>query len=194
MCKAIALVLAGVLLLAPSVCAASGIPDPDQSYVEVDNGGFGVTTCPSADGQPFEYVTVHANRADGTPIEGISSGDFFWQIASSCTASMEAVDSATNMNGEIRFRTWAASPCCCADNQPSVVGLVVQIYTVIVNDYDEVYVNSYDEDCDGDVDPIDFVMFTADYPPNPYDLCSDFDFDGDVDPVDFVLFALHFNH
>jgi hypothetical protein len=193
MSRAIALTLAGILLLAPSVCATYGIPDPDLSFVEVDNGGYGLARCPVGDGPPFEYVTVTARRSDGTPIEGIPASSFFWTITSDCYVVMQAVDSETNANGEIRFRMKGSGPCCCTGGLV-VVGLEVQIYTVVINDYDEVYSNSFDEDCDADVDPIDFVMFMMDLAPNPYDPCSDFDFDGDVTPIDFVIFALHMGH
>jgi hypothetical protein len=55
-------------------------------------------------------------------------------------------------------------------------------------------VKSADLDCDLDVDLVDFSLFGAAYPPNPYDPCCDYDCDGDVDLVDFSLFAQHWQH
>jgi hypothetical protein len=193
MSRTLAGVLAGITILAVAGVAGAGIPDPTLSFVTIDNGGRGLATCPAGDGPEFQYVTVTAKRSDATPIEGIPSTSFFF-TADGCDVTMIAEDPETNQDGEIRFKVRGDETCCCAAATLAEIYLSVRIYTVAISDSDTLYANSFDEDCDGDVDPVDFSLFAGDFPPNAYDPCSDFDYNDEITPVDFSLFSGHFGH
>ena len=177
------------LVLAMAVTAGAGIPSADDSYVTMDAGGMGLTTCPAGDASAYGYISVTALRADLTPIQGIPSGSFFFTVTGtgSGNVSINAFDSETNASGVCRFE---------AQGDGTVVygslTVTVQIYTVVVNDSDTLWCNTFDYDDDGDVDPVDFGAFAGNFGGTNQN--SDFDWDGDVDPVDFGTFAGHFGH
>jgi hypothetical protein len=193
MSRTLAGVLAGMIILAVAGVASAGIPDPTKSFVTIDNGGIGLATCPSGDGPAFQYVTVTARRADNTPIEGIPATSFFW-TTTPCDVTMVAQQPETNVDGELQFQAIGDETCCCEDDTRAEIELSVRIYTVAINSSVILYAISFDEDCDDDVDPVDFSLFAGDFPPNPYNLCSDFDFNNLITPVDFSLFSGHFGH
>jgi hypothetical protein len=186
MSRVLASVLAGCLVLAVAGVAGAGIPDSDQSSIAASMGGM--ATCPSGDGPAFQYVTVTAKRADSTPIQGIHSSNFFF-TSTGGNVTVTAVDSQTDVNGEIRFEVVADQ----AIAYPNTVTIGVSIYTIAVNSTVDVTCNTFDYDLDGDVDPVDFGTFAADF--GTVAPRSDFDWSGgNVDPIDFGSFAGHFGH
>jgi hypothetical protein len=186
MSRILAGVLAGCLVLAMAGVAGAGIPDPDQSSVALDTGGL--STCPQGDGPAFQYVTVTAKRADSTPIQGIPSSSFFFSVTGG-DVTFNAVDSETDTNGEIRFEVVGDE----AIGYPTVLAISCQIYTVVLNDSDNLSCITYDYDLDGDVDPVDFGTFAGDF--GAVAPRSDFDWSGgNIDPIDFGSFAGHFGH
>jgi hypothetical protein len=189
MSRTLAGVLAGCLVLAMATVAGAGIPDADASSVTLDAGGQGLTTCPLGDASAYGYINVTALRSDLTPISGIPSSSFFFTITGtgSGNVSISAFDTETNVGGVCRFE---------ANGDGTVVygSLTVecQIYTVVLNDSDLLWCNTYDYDDNGTVNPVDFGTFAGDFGGTAQK--SDFDWDGDVDPVDFGSFASHFGH
>jgi hypothetical protein len=182
-------ILAGVLVLAMAAVAGAGIPSADESFVEMTAGGKGLTTCPAGDASAYGYITVTALRSDQTPISGIQSSDFFFTVTGtgSGNVSINAFDTETNANGEIRFEAQGTGTVLYGS-----LTVTVQIYTVVLNDSDTLWVNTYDYDDNGTVNPVDFVTFAGDYGGSAEK--SDFDWNGVVNPVDFVSFAGHFGH
>jgi len=189
MSRTLAGVLAGCLILSMAAVAGAGIPDADASYVTMTAGGKGLTTCPLGDGNPYQYITVTALRTDLSPIQGIPSGNFFFTItgSGSSNVSIDAVDTETDVSGNIRFEANSSGTVLYGS-----LTITVQIYTVVLTDSDLLWCNTYDYDDDGDVDPVDFVGFAGDFGTTNEE--SDFTWDGVVDPVDFVSFASHFGH
>ena len=190
MSRTLAGVLAGCLVLAMASIAGAGIPSADDSYVTMDAGGMGLVTCPAGDASSYGYISVTALRADLTPIQGIPSGSFFFTVTGtgSGNVSINAFDSETNASGVCRFEAQGDGTVAYGS-----LTVTVQIYTVVVNDSDTLWCNTYDYDDDGDVDPIDFGTFAGDFAGGTAQR-SDFDWDGDVDPIDFGSFAGHFGH
>lgn len=186
MSRILAGVLAGCLVLAIAGVAGAGIPDPDQSQVSLSTGGL--TTCPQGDGPAYQYVTVTAKRADSSPIQGIPSSSFFFTVTGG-DVTMTAVDSETDVNGVIRFSIVGDE----AIAYPNTIGISCQIYTVVLNDSDNLTCNTYDYDLNGTVNPIDFGTFAGDF--GTVAPRSDFDWSGgNVNPIDFGSFAGHFGH
>jgi hypothetical protein len=182
-------ILAGVLVLAMAAAAGAGIPDADQSFITMQNGGKGLNTCPAGDANPYSYITVTALRNDLTPIQGIPSSDFFFTVTGtgSGNVSINAFDSETSASGEIRFQAQGDGTVLYGS-----LSVSVQIYTVVLNSTATLWVNTYDFDDNGTVNPVDLVTFASDF--GGTNERSDYDWDGDVDPVDLVKFAGHFGH
>jgi hypothetical protein len=189
MSRTLAVVLAGCLVLGMATVAGAGIPDADASSVSMTAAGKGLATCPAGDAAAYSYITVTAIRADLSPIQGIPSSSFFFTITGtgSGNVSISAFDSESDVNGQCRFQA-------NGDGTVPYGSLTVtcQIYTVVLNDSDLLWCNTFDYDNDGDVDPVDFGTFAGDF--SVYNERSDFDWNGTVDPVDFGTFAGHFGH
>ena len=182
-------VLAAWLVLVMATVAGAGIPDADASYIDLDNGGKGLNTCPAGDASPYRYINVIALRADLTPIQGIESEYFFFTITGSGSGniSLNAVDAETNASGIIRFEAQGTDTILYGS-----VTVEVQIYTTVLTDSDLLWCNTYDYEADGDVDLVDFVAFASDY--GGTNERSDFDWNGPINLIDFVSFAGHFGH
>ena len=186
-------VLAGCLVLIMATVAGAGIPDADASYVKMNvagTDGKGLVTCPAGDASAYWYITVTALRTDLSPIQGIPSGSFFFNVVGtgSGNVSINAFDTETDASGNIRFQAQGDGTVLYGS-----LTVTVQIYTVVLSDSDLLWCNTYDYDDDGDVDPVDFGTFAGDFAGGTAER-SDFDWDGDVDPVDFGSFAGHFGH
>jgi hypothetical protein len=178
------------LVLGVAGTAAAGIPDPDLSTVVLTAGGL--ATCPALDGPTYQYITVTAKRADATPIQGIPWSSFFFTVSGG-DVGITHVDAETDVNGQIRFTV--------DDDEnipyPGPVTIEVQIYTVVLNDSDNLTCAAFDlfplGVGDGTVGVQDFVIFGQDY--NQVQPRSDFNFSGGpVGVQDFVLFGQHYNH
>jgi hypothetical protein len=183
----IVLVVSLVLgLVAP---ASAGIPDADASHVTMTAQGKGLSTCPAGDGDDYSYITVTALRSDLTPIQGIPSNSFFFTITGSGSGnvSINAYDSETDASGVIRFQAHGDGVVAYGS-----LTIQVQIYTVVLNDSDLLWCNTFDYDGNGTVNPVDFVAFASYYGSSSE--MGDFDWDGTVNPVDFVEFASHYGH
>jgi hypothetical protein len=103
------------------------------------------------------------------------------------------VDAETDASGNIRFEVSYTGPIAHGS-----ITVTVQIYTVVVNDSDALWFNTFDYDLNGEVNPVDFVEFAADFGPGNYDERSDFDWTPgtppEINPIDFVEFAAHWTH
>ena len=89
------LAVGAILLIALSVTGADTTPVPDSVQSRVELPGIPVmTTCPAGDGPPLQHITVYAKRADGSPIAGIASPDFHFDVDGNVTIT--AVDEETD--------------------------------------------------------------------------------------------------
>ncbi len=185
------------MVLAIASVACAGIPDPTLSTIALDTQGVkaGLMTCYNGDADAYEFILVTAKSADTNPIEGIPYSSFFFTVTGGdCTFTAQTTE--TDMNGEIQFSVVADESIAHPDG-PMVVGVPieigVQIYTVVLDGTVFLTCNTVDYDVMGDVDPIDFGKFAADYPVAiPYEERSDFNWDNAVDPLDFGRFAAHY--
>ena len=183
-------VLAGVLvvMLAVAATAVAGIPDPDLSSVGLDTP-LGMVSCPLGDGPAYQYITVTARRADNSPIEGVPASSFFFNVTGGDVTVTE-VDAETDLNGEIRFEMVADETIVKLD--PDFLTIQCQIYTVVLNDSDQIEVNSFDIDESGGVGLADLAFFASDY--GTSQKRSDFDWSGGVGLADLAFFATHYGH
>jgi hypothetical protein len=181
--------VSGLLILAMAAVAGAGIPDADASSVTLDAGGMGLTTCPAGDAAAYGYINVTALRSDLTPIAGIPSSSFFFTVTGtgSGNVSINAFDSETNVSGVCRFGAQGTGTVPYGS-----LAVECQIYTVVLNDSDLLWCNTYDYDSNGTVNPVDFGTFAGDF--GGTNQRSDFDWNGIVNPVDFGSFASHFGH
>jgi hypothetical protein len=188
MLRTLAVVLAGLVVLAGT--AVAGIPDPDLSYVDVGPDVY-MTSCPAGDGPAYQYVTVYANRADGTPIAAIPSTSFFFTITGgNVTMTCVSVPPETDGTGMIQFEMVADETIELL--APSALGVDCQIYTIVLNDHDDVQVNTFDLNLNDCVDLADFSMFSAMY--LTADPRGDYNGNGLVDLPDFGMFSAHYLH
>ncbi len=178
-----------VVMLAVTATAGAGIPDPDNSQLDLA-APAGMATCPDGDGPAYQYITVTAKRVDASPIEGIPSDSFFFVVTGG-DVTISAVDAETDSNGEIRFEKVGDESIVLLD--PSFLTVEAQIYTVVLNDSDDLECNSFDIDDMGDgVGLEDFAYFATDFGGSAKR--SDFDWNGTVALEDFAYFAAHFGH
>lgn len=181
--------MVGVLVvLAVAAAAVAGIPDPDNSQVTLSSPA-GMATCPSGDGPAYQYITVTAKRADASPIQGIPSTSFFFTVTGG-DVTISAVDSETDVNGDIRFQMVGNETIVLLS--PSYLTVEVQIYTVALNDSDNLQCNSFDINDDSAVGLEDFAFFSSDFGTTA--ARSDFNWDGTVGLEDFAFFSAHFGH
>lgn len=188
MSRTLAGVLVGIMVLALAGAASAGIPDPDNSNVVLGPDG-GMCSCPAGDGPAYEYITVTAKRADASPIAGIPYGSFFFVVTGG-EVTITHVDDETDSVGEIRFDMVADETII--KQAPEYLTVECQIYTVVLNDSDDLEVNSFDIDGNGCVGLSDFGIFASIYLTS--DWRGDFDWNGTVGLSDFGLFAAHYLH
>lgn len=181
-------VLVGLLLLGVAGVANAGIPDPDLSSC-VLGPAAGMATCPAGDGPAYQNITVTAKRSDTTPIEGIPYSSFFFTVTGG-DVTITHVDDETDANGEIRFEMVGDETIVLLD--PDFLTIEVQIYTVVLNDSDDLECNSYDINQDDAVGLADFSAFSQDY--GSAEKRSDFNWDGTVGLADFSQFSQHYGH
>jgi hypothetical protein len=186
MSRTLAGVLAGMFLLAFACGAVAGIPDPDESSVDLtDDSGAGMATCPDFDGLAYSSVKVTALRSNLSPIEGIPYNSFFFLVTGGDVNFSHTTDE-TDVNGEIFFDV---------DDNECIVGDVTiegQIYTVVLNDSDLLSCNCYDINQDGGVGAQDFALWLSVY--GTTDSSGDFNWDGGVGAQDFALWLSHYGH
>ena len=188
MSRTLAGVLVGLMVLALAGVATAGIPDPDNSSVSLGPDA-GMCSCPAGDGPTYEYITVEVKRADATPIEGIPYGSFFFTVTGG-DVTITHVDDETNSVGQIRFDMVADETIIQLD--PDYLTVECQVYTVVLNDSDDLEVNSFDIDGNGQVGLSDFGIFSSIYLTS--DPRGDFDWNGTVGLSDFGLFSAHYLH
>ena len=196
MSRTLAGVLVGLMVLALAGVATAGIPDPDNSKVYLgDETGddLGMCSCPAGDGPVYQYITVEAKRADGSPIQGIPYASFFFTVTGG-DVTITHVDNETGSTGLIRFEMFADETIRKLVPEHGTDYLVVecQIYTVVLNDGGNLEVNSFDIDGNGQVGLSDFGQFSAMYLTANRE--GDFDWNGTVGLSDFGLFSAHYLH
>jgi hypothetical protein len=190
MSRILAGVLAGLFVLAVAGGAVAGIPDPDNSNCLPQ--GTGMATCPALDGAGLN-IQVEAKTAIANPIAGIPSTSFFFTV----TGADVNINVDPAWNGGVPETNGSGIIQFIMDDAETFVGNItveVQIYTVALNDSDQLYLNNYDIQNNGTgVGGQDFALFVADFgDPVPR---SDFNHSGgNVGGQDFALFVAHFGH
>jgi hypothetical protein len=188
MLRTLAVVVAGLTILAGT--AVAGIPDPDYSTVTL-GPDQNMVSCPGGEGPTYEFVTVNARRADNTPIAEIPSTSFFFTITGgNVTMTCTSVPPETDVNGDIQFNMVADETIELLS--PSELGVECMIYTIVLNDYDGLQVNTFDLNGNGCVDLADFSMFSSIYLTN--NPRGDYNWSGQVDLPDFGMFSAHYLH
>jgi hypothetical protein len=177
------------MVLAFAGVATAGIPDPGLSTV-VLGPDAGMVTCPQGDAPAYEYITVTAKRSDATPIAGIPYNSFFFTVTGG-DVTITHVDAQTNAAGEIRFDMVGDETIIALPPDPELL-VECQIYTVVLTAGDDIPVNSFDIDGNGQVGLSDFGIFSSIYLTS--DARGDFDWNGTVGLSDFGLFSAHYLH
>jgi hypothetical protein len=101
------------------------------------------------------------------------------------------VDAQTNAAGEIRFDMVGDETIIALPPDPELL-VECQIYTVVLTAGDDIPVNSFDIDGNGQVGLSDFGIFSSIYLTS--DARGDFDWNGTVGLSDFGLFSAHYLH
>jgi hypothetical protein len=150
-----------------------------------------MVSCPQGDGPVYEYITVNARRSDNTPIADIPSTSFFFTITGgNVTIVCTSVPPVTDAAGDIQFSMVADETIELL--APSALGVECMIYTIVLNDYDGLQVNTFDLNGNGCVDLADFSIFSSIYLTT--DPRGDYDWSGLVDLPDFGYFSAHYLH
>ena len=179
-----------VVMLAVTATAAAGIPDPDNSSVDLPVPPGGLATCPDGDGPAYQYITVTAKDGSANPIQGIPSGYIFFVVTGG-DVTISAADTETDVNGECRFEMVGDESLQLFS--PSFLNVEAQIYTVVVSTSVDLECNTFDIQNLGDgVGLEDFAEFAGDYGGTAKR--SDFNWDGGVGLEDFAHFAAHYGH
>ena len=200
------LMLGAPMAFAPTAgIATAGIIDPCGAPVVYT----GVTpecyfACPHGDTDSFLtsgfFFSFTILDLLGHPIANIPGTDF-WMIDCDptnilvlCAGSASSrADSATNALGKTTMSlTSMAVGGCATGLSPVCQGIILQQPGPCTNYCFSVRVRSCDRNADLLMNLSDLAIFASDYPPNPYDECSDFDCDGIVNIVDLARFAIHY--
>lgn len=182
---AIACLWIGLVLASP---AAGVLPDPELSDITLSPDD-GMASCPAGDGPVYEYIIVALKASDATPIEGIPWTEFFFSVTGG-DVTVDHVTDATDPAGVIRFDMVADDAVVLLG--PELLTIECTVLSVVLNDTEELSVNSFDLNEDGCVDEADFAVFTSIY--TTADPRGDFSWNGQVGLSDLGLFSAHYLH
>ena len=181
-------VVVAVVVLASGVCLA-GIPAPPLCTIESSGNGAcspGATVCPDGD---HDVITVSITLIDqyGMPVAS-QPLDVWADLAATgfryCPLE-NLKTTTTNLDGEatVTFQRFGG----CGD-----LSFYADCMSVIIGPSEPIYIASYDNDANVQVDLNDFITFAEAYcTANP---CCDYDCSGLVDLSDFIDFAHHYQH
>ncbi|MFH1313925.1 MAG: Ig-like domain-containing protein [Candidatus Eisenbacteria bacterium] len=181
-------VTVAVTVLTSGVCLA-GIPLPPLCTIEASGNGDcspGATVCPEGDG---DVITVFIELIDqyGMPV-GDQPVDIWADLDATGFRYCPLEDlktTVTNIDGQatVTFARFGG----CGD-----LSFYAECLYVPIGPSDLIYVASYDNDGNLQVDLNDFIGFAGAYlTANP---CCDYDCSGLVDLSDFIQFAGHYLH
>lgn len=199
------LVVATNEIMEPAISISADLKvDQNNSFMSLTHlKSSGLTTCPVGDGPAYQYLKVTCRNANGNPLPGIKSDLFDFTVTEasgthyvgnlSCSFLPVAPDDvkspiviATNSQGEIFFEVVGDT---------TIIGNIsihVTVTGVLLNDTENLSCKSYDINCDGIVDCLDFDLFSSDYRgESGFVWRSDFNWDGLMGLSDFSMFALH---
>jgi len=178
-----------------TIAEESEIDADVSSCILTDEEYPGLNTCPSGDVltpvDQYEYLNITVIDTVGNPIEGVSEGDFRFNITEltgqyvpplNCT--FNAVAPETDENGSISFEIVGNTSI------QAPITIQVSIQNVTITQTVDLACKTYDLDLGGIVDLVDFALFAADYGSDAYR--SDYDWDGVVGLPDFAMFAAHY--
>jgi hypothetical protein len=199
--RVIAVLMAGVLLMAGAAAADVGIPDPELSTAEMATPGpHWVLVCPAGDGETLDAlpgdsdatITVHLVDHFMYPVGFFPAADLWLEIAPpgplvvACPGRMIADDmtdgyGVTTFSGPFQAGACGYGTMVVINGQPLV--------------HPPLELGFVSPDLDGDlvVDLTDVVQFATAYL-HGYEPCCDFYHDGALDLTDVILLAQHLTH
>ena len=175
-------IVSAVLLLAAA--AFGGIVDPCESTISSSAGpNTCVLVCPAGDGDQLQdkgaTISITVNDDTATGIEGILATDFYVidcdpvndMVLCGGSASSNA-NAATDANGDTQMTGDIAAGGCATGLAVVVQGFVIGCPTICMSNIE---IKSPDINGDLLVSILDFSLFGAQYPPNPFtDPCVDY--------------------
>ena len=200
------LLLTATMVLLVAGVASAGIIDPCNSPVVYTGPVVACYfSCPQGDTDTFAEqgftFSFTINDLLGAPVPDIPGSDF-WLVDCDPTGTLvlcggsasSAADSATNGNGQTTMSNGTLNAGGCTDNLSVVVqGFVLEDPGTGCQPYCyDIWVRSVDLDGSLEVNLVDLAMFSACFPPQPYDKCCDFDCNATVNLQDLARFAFHF--
>jgi hypothetical protein len=210
--KLAACCLVASALLVASGTAFAGVIDACNSTASVvlaGQAGTPVTAsvCPSGDAENFGvqgfYISATIEDGLGVGIPGILASDFWLDDCDAlndlivlCGGSASSnADSLTNSLGKTTMSNTSIAGGDCA------LGVIVLVQGAILDDPATscttklclpVYVKSYDLTGDLNITLGDLTTFAQGYPPNAFEVCTDYSGNGTNNLADLATFALHF--
>ena len=203
MSRRLAGVLAGLLVVAMVGTVTAGIPHPEESFTVMTFVApavkAGLATCPAGDGPAYQYMVVTAERSDGTPIQGILSSSFFFDVTGGeVTITCPDSPAETDVNGQINFEIVGDETIIGYSTGAGATGpalsIETQIYTVVLTTNTmSLDCNSFDVDGNDAVGGQDGAYFVVEYGKTNEDMC-DFNWDGSVTGQDGAFWVAHYGH
>jgi len=204
--------LVAFALLVASGTAFAGVIDECNSTASVILAGQPSTpvtasVCPSGDAENFGvqgfYIRATIEDGLGVGISGILGSDFWLDDCDAvndlivlCGGSASSnADSLTNSLGQTTMSNTSIAAGDCA------LGVIVIVQGAILDDPATscttklclpVHVKSFDLTGDLNISLQDLTTFALGYPPNAFNVCTDFSGNGTNNLADLATFALHF--
>ena len=184
----IATVVFATAVLTACVCLA-GIPVPPLCTIEASGNGYcgpGAVVCPAGD---QDAVTVFVKLIDEYGMPVASQPVDIWADLDapgfSYCPSENLKTAVTDLDGEatVTFERFGG----CGD-----LSFYAECLYVTIGPTDPIYISSFDNLADLQVNLHDFIMFAGAY--GTSDPCCDYDCDGNVGLNDFIRFAGHYAH
>jgi hypothetical protein len=191
-----AAILAVSLAILLTAASSAQVPSPTLSTIELDPQDTvlaGLSTCPSGDANPFQYIKITVLDSGGNPIPGIPYSDFFFWPSADVIFFHAYFTPETDAAGVIYFEVIANEAILHPSMGGAPVVIGVNVGTVMLAATVSLTCNTYDYDLSGSVTPPDFGTFASDF--GTHAQRSDFTWSGgQVNPADFAYFAAHFGH
>ena len=202
MSRTLAVVVTAVMVFAVALPAMAGIPDPDNSRVELVTTSpatkDGLATCPIGDGPAYKYIKVIVQDSTPSPIAEVPSASvYFVFTGGECTPTCVSVPPETDSNGEILFELVGDERIVGysngIDSTSPALTVECQVYTVVLNDSDLLDCNSLDVNNDLKVGGQDGAYFSTDFGTSNNERC-DWNWDNVVGGQDGAYYSTHFGH
>ena len=194
--------LACIFVLSLATGALAGVPDPDESFAEVDPGAVGaaVWNLPNFQGNGFDAggdgagsvvdatITLHLRDINGDPVIGYPFEDLWLESSGgglvACSNGTTA-DFSTDASGDTEW----TNPMGAGGHSEGETVNVLIAGTALNHPGLNVIFNSADISGDLAVNLTDVTLFSTDYAAQTGDFRSDFVYDGAINLSDVTLMA-----